>query len=25
MGIRDPFGNPIRVLQRAKAAQRATV
>ena len=24
MGIRDPFGNPIRILQRAKVAQEAT-
>jgi catechol 2,3-dioxygenase-like lactoylglutathione lyase family enzyme len=24
MGIRDPFGNPIRVLQRGKVAQKAT-
>src|ERR1700719_71652 len=24
MGIRDPFGNPIRILERKKAAQRAT-
>lgn len=24
MGIRDPFGNAIRVLQRPRAAQRAT-
>jgi catechol 2,3-dioxygenase-like lactoylglutathione lyase family enzyme len=23
MGIRDPFGNPIRILQPAKAAQKA--
>ncbi len=23
MGIRDPFGNPIRILQQGKAAQRA--
>jgi len=25
MGIRDPFGNPIRILQQGKAAQEATV
>ncbi|MCA1569962.1 MAG: VOC family protein [Chloroflexi bacterium] len=25
MGIRDPFGNAIRILQPAKAAQEATV
>jgi catechol 2,3-dioxygenase-like lactoylglutathione lyase family enzyme len=24
MGIRDPFGNAIRILQRAKAAHKAT-
>jgi catechol 2,3-dioxygenase-like lactoylglutathione lyase family enzyme len=24
MGIRDPFGNPIRILQQGKAAQKAT-
>jgi extradiol dioxygenase family protein len=24
MGIRDPFGNPIRILQQGKAAQEAT-
>ena len=24
MGIRDPFGNPIRILQQGKAKQRAT-
>ena len=24
MGIRDPFGNPIRILQPAKAPRRAT-
>ena len=24
MGIRDPFGNAIRILQRAKVAQKAT-
>ena len=24
MGIRDPFGNGIRILQRAKAAQKTT-
>jgi catechol 2,3-dioxygenase-like lactoylglutathione lyase family enzyme len=24
MGIRDPFGNGIRILQRAKVAQKAT-
>jgi uncharacterized glyoxalase superfamily protein PhnB len=24
MGIRDPFGNPIRILQQGKVAQRAT-
>jgi len=24
MGVRDPFGNPIRILERKKAAQRAT-
>lgn len=24
MGIRDPFGNPIRILQRGKVAQEAT-
>jgi catechol 2,3-dioxygenase-like lactoylglutathione lyase family enzyme len=24
MGLRDPFGNPIRILQQAKAAQKAT-
>ncbi|HET9878172.1 MAG TPA: VOC family protein [Candidatus Limnocylindria bacterium] len=23
MGIRDPFGNPIRILQQGKAAQKA--
>jgi len=24
MGLRDPFGNPIRILQQGKAAQAAT-
>ena len=24
MGIRDPFGNPIRILQHGKAAQKAS-
>ena len=24
MGVRDPFGNPIRILQQGKAAQEAT-
>lgn len=24
MGMRDPFGNPIRILQQGKAAQKAT-
>jgi catechol 2,3-dioxygenase-like lactoylglutathione lyase family enzyme len=24
LGIRDPFGNPIRILQQGKAAQKAT-
>ena len=24
MGIRDPFGNPIRILQQGRAAQKAT-
>src|SRR4029453_8853879 len=24
MGIRDPFGNPIRILQQGKAAQKVT-
>ena len=24
MGIRDPFGNPIRILQQAKVAHKAT-
>jgi catechol 2,3-dioxygenase-like lactoylglutathione lyase family enzyme len=24
MGVRDPFGNPIRILQQRKAAQEAT-
>jgi len=24
MGIRDPFGNPIRILERKKVAQKAT-
>ena len=24
MGIRDPFGNPIRILQQGKARQKAT-
>jgi hypothetical protein len=24
MGIRDPFGNAIRILQRAKVAQKTT-
>jgi catechol 2,3-dioxygenase-like lactoylglutathione lyase family enzyme len=24
MGVRDPFGNPIRLLQQGKAAQKAT-
>ena len=24
MGLRDPFGNPIRILQQGKAAARAT-
>ena len=24
MGIRDPFGNPIRILQQGKVAQKAT-
>ena len=24
MGLRDPFGNPIRILQQGKAAQTAT-
>jgi catechol 2,3-dioxygenase-like lactoylglutathione lyase family enzyme len=24
MGVRDPFGNPIRILQQGKAAKRAT-
>ncbi len=24
MGLRDPFGNPIRILQQGKAAQEAT-
>ena len=24
MGIRDPFGNPIRILQQAKTRQKAT-
>ena len=25
MGIRDPFGNPIRILQRGKVTEKATV
>ncbi len=25
MGVRDPFGNPIRILQQGKAAQEVTV
>jgi catechol 2,3-dioxygenase-like lactoylglutathione lyase family enzyme len=25
MGVRDPFGNPIRILQQGKVAQQATV
>jgi catechol 2,3-dioxygenase-like lactoylglutathione lyase family enzyme len=25
MGVRDPFGNPIRILERKKVAQKATV
>ncbi len=24
MGVRDPFGNPIRILQRARVAEEAT-
>jgi len=24
LGVRDPFGNPIRILQQGKAAQKAT-
>src|SRR5919106_2754972 len=24
MGVRDPFGNPIRILQQGKVAQKAT-
>jgi catechol 2,3-dioxygenase-like lactoylglutathione lyase family enzyme len=24
MGVRDPFGNPIRILQQGKAAEKAT-
>jgi uncharacterized glyoxalase superfamily protein PhnB len=24
MGLRDPFGNPIRILQQGKVAQKAT-
>ena len=24
MGLRDPFGNPIRILQQGKAAQKAS-
>jgi hypothetical protein len=24
MGIRDPFGNPIRILQQGKAAAKAS-
>ncbi len=24
MGLRDPFGNAIRILRRAKVAQKAT-
>jgi len=24
MGLRDPFGNPIRILQQGKVAQEAT-
>ena len=24
MGVRDPFGNPIRILQQGEAAQKAT-
>jgi len=24
MGVRDPFGNPIRILQQGKATQSAT-
>jgi len=24
MGLRDPFGNPIRILQQGKAAEKAT-
>ena len=24
MGVRDPFGNPIRILQQGKAAKKAT-
>ena len=24
MGVRDPFGNPIRILERKKVAQKAT-
>ncbi len=24
MGVRDPFGNPIRFLQQGKAAEQAT-
>ena len=24
MGLRDPFGNPIRILQQGKAAQQAS-
>ena len=24
MGVRDPFGNPIRILERKKAAVEAT-
>ena len=24
MGVRDPFGNPIRILQQGKAAQKAS-
>jgi catechol 2,3-dioxygenase-like lactoylglutathione lyase family enzyme len=25
MGVRDPFGNPIRILQQGKVAEKATV
>jgi hypothetical protein len=24
MGVRDPFGNPIRILQQGKVAQKVT-